>query len=108
MQFAIKGSSERPNLPIEPSTRACPMPTNWLVSLSGLINRGVPSEEAVRGALPLLRDGLGASDSYLIYGDGASFERYGTSAELELDQAALWTIHRDLTSRKQPRAFNVR
>ena len=84
------------------------MPTSWLVSLSGLINRGVPSEEAVRGALPLLRDGLGASDAYLIYGDGASFERYGTSAELELDQAALSTVHRDLTSRKQPCAFNVR
>ena len=62
---------------------------HWLAELSGLITRGVPPEEIVREALPVLRDGLRAGDAFLVYGQVGGFSRYGTS-DLELDDAALW------------------
>ncbi len=80
----------------------------WLVNLSGLINRGAPPDEAVRSALAFVRGGLGATEVYFAYGDDVTFGHYGTSEEFPFDDAAVWNIHRDLTSRKQPSVFDTR
>lgn len=82
------------------------MPMRWLAELSDLITRGSPPEEAVTDALPILRKGLGAKDTFLVYGEVGGFRRYGTSPDLELDNTALWAIHRDLTSRTGACAFD--
>lgn len=84
------------------------MPITWLAKLSSLITRGLPPEEAVRDALPLLREGLGARDVFLIYGDVGGFSQYGTCPDPELDNAALGIVYRDLTSRRGACAFDVR
>jgi diguanylate cyclase (GGDEF)-like protein len=84
------------------------MPTDWLAKLSGLTTESLPPQEAVQQALPLVKDGLGAADVYLIYGDGGGFGRYGTSDELELDDIAIHAVNRDLASRKCARSFDLR
>lgn len=84
------------------------MPTRWLTQLSALINMGLPPDEAVRGCLPLAREGLDAHDVFLVYGDVNGFGRFGTSADLQLDNAALWTIHRDLSARREPCSFSMK
>jgi diguanylate cyclase (GGDEF)-like protein len=83
------------------------MPTTWLASLSGLTIAGLSSEEAVRQALPMLRDGLSASEAYVVYADAGAFGRYGTSDQLDLDDAALQSINRDFSSHKEVRAFDL-
>ena len=84
------------------------MPTEWLADLSGLITRGPTPDDAVRECLPLLRQGLEADDVFLVYGDVAGFSRFGTCPNLELDNDTLRLLHRDLSSRKQPCAFDSR
>ncbi len=80
----------------------------WLADLSNLITGGLPPEDAVRDALPVLRGGVGARDAFLVYGEVGGFGRYGTSPDLELDNTALWAVYRDLTSRKGACAFDFR
>jgi diguanylate cyclase (GGDEF)-like protein len=84
------------------------MPVRWLANLSELVNQGIRPEEAVRAGLPILKDGLGATDVFLIYGAESSFGSYGTGEGPVFNDIALWIIHRDLTSRRQPCSFDVR
>ncbi len=79
-----------------------------LAQLSALTTAANPTDAAVEQALPLLRDGLQATDVFLVYGSGEVFRHFGTRTDLKLDDVALWLIHRDLVSRGKANAFNVR
>lgn len=76
-----------------------------LVELSTLAGSALPPEEAVRRSLVLLRSGLAASDVHLVYGD-ANFHAFSTSPQGQLSDVALWLVSRDLTSRREPNAFD--
>jgi len=79
-----------------------------LTELADLAAGRLPAEEAVQRALSLLREGLGAEDVFLVFGDDGGFHSFGTTAELGLSDVALWLVHQDLASRREPAAFNER
>ncbi|OGO51193.1 MAG: hypothetical protein A2148_08990 [Chloroflexi bacterium RBG_16_68_14] len=79
-----------------------------LTDLSALANVAIPPDEAVERALPLLREALGAEDMFLVYGGEAGFRCYGTCTSLDLSDIALWLVNRDLASRGEPCAFDLR
>lgn len=79
-----------------------------LTELSSLAGSALPADEALQRSLFLLRDGLAAQDVFLVYGEGAEFASFGTSRNQELTNAALWFVHRDLASRGEACAFDLR
>jgi diguanylate cyclase (GGDEF)-like protein len=79
-----------------------------LNDLSALASAALPPQDAVQQALPLLREGLGASEAFLVYGGDGTFRCFGTCAEINLSDIALWLVHRDLTTRREPCAFDLR
>ena len=79
-----------------------------LTELSALSGAALPPEKAVERALPLLREGLAAADVFLVHGDEEGFHSFGTGANLELSDIALWLVNQDLTSRSEPCAFDLR
>ena len=79
-----------------------------LAELSALTTGVLPPGEAVERALPLLREGLGASDLQFIYGADAGFRSFGATASPSFSDVALWLINQDLTSRDGVCAFDVR
>ncbi|MDP3767397.1 MAG: sensor domain-containing diguanylate cyclase, partial [Dehalococcoidia bacterium] len=79
-----------------------------LSELARLANGALQPEEAVEQALPLLEAGLDAREVFLVYGDAGGFRSFGSRADLELSDVALWLVHRDLTSRGGPSAFELR
>ena len=50
-----------------------------LTQLGELVNETLPPEEAIRQSLPILNEGTGAEDVYLIYGWEDGFRSIGTS-----------------------------
>jgi diguanylate cyclase (GGDEF)-like protein len=79
---------------------------NRLARLSELAAPSLSPDEAIRLALPRLAEGLGASDVFLVYGE-TGFRSFGAGGDLALSDTALWLVHRDLTSRLQPCAFDI-
>ncbi len=79
----------------------------WLEDLSALVAPTIPADEAVESALRLLQEGLGARDTFLIYGDDATFGCFSSGPELGLSDVALWLVNKELTSRSGPCAFDV-
>jgi diguanylate cyclase (GGDEF)-like protein len=80
----------------------------WLADVSALIDPSFPPDEAVETALRLLQEGLEADDTFLVYGDGATFNCFGSCPDLGLSDVALWLVNRELSSRRAPCAFDVR
>ncbi|MCH7698638.1 MAG: sensor domain-containing diguanylate cyclase [Chloroflexi bacterium] len=78
-----------------------------LGELSTLITDSLPPEVAIRKSLPLLREGIGASDVYLIYGWEDGFRCIGTAAKENLSDVGLWLINQDLSARHQPCVFDL-
>ena len=76
-----------------------------LTKLAGRASGGMPPEEAVQRALPLLQDGLSAREVQLVYGSEDSFRSFGAPASQGLSDVALWLINYDLTSRAAPCAI---
>lgn len=79
-----------------------------LAELATLASSPLPPEEAIRESLPLVRDGLGASEVQLVYGWDDGFRSLSTGADLELSDIALWLVQRDLAPRGRPAAFDLR
>ena len=78
-----------------------------LTELSALATGAVPPNEAVERVLPLLQEGLGAEDVYLVYGGDGTFLRFGSSPDLELSDVAVWLVVQHLASRSGPCAFDL-
>lgn len=78
-----------------------------LGELSMLVNNSVPPEEAIRKSLPLLREGIGANEVYLVYGWEDGFRCIGTTENDKLSDVALWLINQDLSARRQPCVFDL-
>lgn len=79
-----------------------------LEELTALGSGSLSPEEAIRQSLPLLREGLGASQVYLTYGWENGFRSLGTDQHLGLTDIALWLVQRELMSRGKPCAFDRR
>lgn len=79
-----------------------------LAELASLASSSLPPEEAIRASLPLVQEGLGATDVHLVYGWDDGFRWVSTGPDLELTDIALWLVQRDLTPRGRPAAFDVR
>ncbi len=79
-----------------------------LTQLSALVSSELAPDEALQRALPLLRDGLAAQDVFVIYAEGAAFASFGTVSGQPLTDVALWLVHRDLASRGDSCAFDLR
>ena len=79
-----------------------------LTELSALVSTVTTPDEALQHALPLLQQGLEASDVFLIYGAEEGFRHFGTRTDIDLSDVALWLVHRDLMSREGPAAFDLR
>jgi diguanylate cyclase (GGDEF)-like protein len=80
---------------------------NHLVELARLAATGVPADEALRRAIPHIQAGLGANGIFFVYGDSGGFRTLGTEPGPDLGDIALWLIHRDLTARRGPAAFDL-
>ncbi len=78
-----------------------------LAELSALVNDSLSPEEAIRKSLPLLQEGIGASEVYLVYGWDDGFRCIGTAAKEDLSDVALWLVNQDLGARHQPCAFDL-
>ncbi len=79
-----------------------------LAELSTLAIAALPPDEAVQRAMPLLREGLGAGDVFLVYGSEDGFRCFSSGSEMKLTDIALWLVNQDLTSRGEPCAFDLR
>jgi diguanylate cyclase (GGDEF)-like protein len=77
-----------------------------LTDLSALASLALSPQEGVYRALPLLKEGLGADDVFLVYGADGTFRCFGNSSDLGLSDVAIWLINRDLTSRGEAVAFD--
>jgi diguanylate cyclase (GGDEF)-like protein len=78
-----------------------------LEKLAALADGRLPAEEAVQGALTLLKEELNADDAFLVYGSDDGFQTFGSAAELGLHEVGLWLVHRYLTSESPVCAFDV-
>ena len=79
-----------------------------LTDLSALASGPAPPEDAIQQSLLLLRDGLGAQETHLIYGWHDGFRSFDTGPSLELNDICLWLINRELTARHKSCAFELR
>jgi diguanylate cyclase (GGDEF)-like protein len=78
-----------------------------LSELAALADAALPPEAAVQRALPALQEALDASEVFLVFGEDDGFSSFGSCPDLELSDVALWLVHRDLTSRRRPCAFDL-
>ncbi|MHB8376750.1 MAG: sensor domain-containing diguanylate cyclase/phosphohydrolase [Dehalococcoidia bacterium] len=79
-----------------------------LAALATLTTSGVATDEAAERVLAIVRDALGASAAFFVYGEAGRFQHVGAAPGSELSDLALWLIHRDLTSGGAPCGFTVR
>ncbi len=78
-----------------------------LTDLSALVQQSLPPEEAIRKSLPILQQGIGATNVQLVYGWQDGFRSIGTSKNSGLSDVALWLVNQDLTARRLPCSFDV-
>lgn len=78
-----------------------------LTQLSELVSESLQPEDAIRRSLPILQEGIGADNVYLIYGWEDGFRSLGTSPNQDLSDVALWLVSEDMTKRQGPCAFDL-